>query len=141
MSRSLVIGLAVVGVVLLAAFVWLLATSKSRMKFHGDRVVSAAPDAAREAVKAMAAEELSGFALRETPDGWTGSGILGLHQTDAALTIEPSGTGAKVTIELSVLRSSSTGGYMLYDLGSFYDRHIRKWLADVESRCAKPPAH
>ena len=30
--------------------------------------------------------------------------------------------------------SASNSGYMLVDAGSFYDRHLKKWIADVQKR-------
>ena len=56
----------------------------------------------------------------------------------ATFRIEPAPDGTKVAVELQVAEASGRG-FMLVDVGSFYDIQLRRWLSGIAQRLGQPP--
>jgi hypothetical protein len=95
--------------------------------FTQEAVFQAEPEIVRQAVLAFTADWLDDWKVSETPEGIEASAYSGLHPTTARFRIDPAPGGARVTVEMQVQRASGRG-YMLVDIGGFYDGKMRKWL-------------
>ena len=120
--------------------------------FHQERVFAASRDVVTEAARAFMAESLgwqvTNFALRaqggrdvrapsDASDGFTAQGYSFFHRAIANFQIQSAAGGAlsesgtKVAIELLVERAGWRG-YMLFDVGGYYNIQIRKWLDGIQ---------
>lgn len=95
--------------------------------FTQDADFQAEPDIVLEAVRAFAKDWLGDWKVSETSDGIEAHGYSGLHMATAMFHIAPTARGAKVTVEMRVQRASGRG-FMLVDIGGFYNGKIRKWV-------------
>ena len=104
--------------------------------FLQERVYSAPRDAVVEAARAFMAESL-GWQVTDTPDGFTAQGYSFSHGAIANLQIQSAAGGAlsesgtRVAIELLVERAGWRG-FMLFDVGGYYNMQIRKWLDGIQ---------
>lgn len=103
--------------------------------FHQERFFPAARDVVTEAARAFMAEAL-GWQVTNTADGLTSEGYSFSHRVIAHLQFQPaageaSQNGTRVTIELLVERVGWRG-YMLFDVGGYYNIQIRKWLDGIQ---------
>jgi hypothetical protein len=98
--------------------------------FHQDRVFPAPRDAVVEVARTFMHESL-GWQITDTPDGFTTEGYSFSHKAIAHLQFQSAGNGTKVAIELLVERTG-WHGYMLFDVGGYYNIQIRKWLDGVQ---------
>ena len=98
--------------------------------FHQERVFPAARDLVFEAARTVMAESL-GWQVTNTPDGFTAEGYSFSHRAIANLQIQSTADGTKVAIELLVKRASSRG-FMLFDVGGYYNIQIQKWLDGIQ---------
>jgi len=98
--------------------------------FHQERVYPAPRDLVFEAARTFMAESLE-WQITNTPDGFTAQGYSFSHQAIANLQIQSAAGGTKVSVELLVERAS-TRGFMLFDVGGYYNIQIRKWLDGVQ---------
>jgi hypothetical protein len=98
--------------------------------FHLERIYPAAGDEVLEAARAFMSESL-GWEATSTADGLTAQGYSFAHHSIAKLQIQPTAGGTNVTIELLVERASPLG-YMLVDVGGYYNIQIRKWLDGIQ---------
>src|SRR5579859_6063684 len=96
--------------------------------FAQEAFFEAEPDIVNDALRAFARAWLADWAVAETPDGLEATGRSGLHAATATFRIEPAPVGTKVTVTLLVERASRTMGFMLFDVGGFYNGQLRKWL-------------
>lgn len=55
------------------------------------------------------------------------------HDATATFQVVPDGDGARLTIEMAV-RRFGLEGYMLFDIGGYYDGEIRHWLEGINDR-------
>jgi hypothetical protein len=83
-----------------------------------------------EAARSFMAESL-GWQITDTPDGFEARGYSFSHQAKAKFRIEPVANGTKLVVELLVERASPLG-FMMFDVGGYYNRQIRKWLAGIQ---------
>jgi len=89
-----------------------------------------------EAARTFMAESL-GWQVTDTPDGFTATGYSFSHGAIANLRIQSAGSpassesGTRVAIELLVERAGWRG-FMLFDVGGYYNIQIRKWLDGVQ---------
>ena len=83
-----------------------------------------------EVARSFVAESL-GWQITDTADGFEASGSSFSHQATAKFRIEPAANGTKVAVELLVVRASPLG-FMLFDVGGYYNHQIRKWLAGIQ---------
>jgi hypothetical protein len=81
----------------------------------------------QDALRAFAKDWLADWTVSETPDGLEAKGYTGLHLATAKFHFEPSAQGTKVSVELQVKRASNRG-FMLVDIGGYFNGLIRKWL-------------
>lgn len=98
--------------------------------FHQERVFPAPRDVVEEAARTVMRESLK-WQITETPDGFTAEGYSFSHKAIAHLQFQSSGDKTKVAIELLVERAGWRG-YMLFDVGGYYNIQIRKWLDGVQ---------
>jgi hypothetical protein len=98
--------------------------------FRQERVFPAQCDDVTEAARTFMAESL-GWQVTDTPDGFTAQGQSFSHRAIANLRIQTAGAGTRVTVELLVERAGWRG-FMLFDVGGYYNIQIRKWLDGVQ---------
>lgn len=98
--------------------------------FHQERVFPATRDVVTEAARALMAESL-GWQVTDTPDGFAALGYSFSHRAIANLHIQTTGDATKVTVELLVERAGWRG-FMLFDVGGYYNIQIRKWLDGIQ---------
>ena len=98
--------------------------------FHQERVYPAQRDLVMEAARAFMGESL-GWQITETPDGFTAQGYSFSHRAIANLHLQSAGSGTKVSVELLVERAGWRG-FMLFDVGGYYNIQIRHWLDGVQ---------
>ena len=104
--------------------------------FHQARVFPAPRDLVTEAARTFMAESL-GWQVTDTPEGFTAQGQSFSHRAIANIQIQSAAGGAssesgtRVAVELLVERASSRG-FMLFDVGGYYNIQIRKWLDGIQ---------
>ena len=98
--------------------------------FHQERVFAAPRDLVFEAARLFMAESL-GWQITNTPDGFSAEGYSFTHRAIANLHIESAAGGTKVALELLVERAGWRG-FMLVDVGGYYNIQVRKWLDGVQ---------
>src|SRR6266853_2079605 len=98
--------------------------------FHQERVFPALRDLVFESARAFMGESL-GWQITNTPDGFTAQGYSFSHRAIANLHIQSAADGTKVAVELLVERAGWRG-FMLFDVGGYYNIQIRKWLDGVQ---------
>ena len=98
--------------------------------FHQEMVFQAPRETVLEAARAFAGESL-GWQIADTADGFEARGYSAAHQATARFRIAPASRGTKVQVELLVERASPLG-FMLFDVGGYYNRQIRKWLEGIQ---------
>src|SRR6202171_4793547 len=104
--------------------------------FHQERVFPAPRDLVFEAARAFIAESL-GWQVTDAPDGFTAQGYSFSHGAIANLQIQSAAGGAssesgtRVAVELLVERAGWRG-FMLFDVGGYYNIQIRKWLDGIQ---------
>jgi hypothetical protein len=84
-----------------------------------------------EAARAIAAESLEG--IEDTTDGFTARGFGGWHTEIATFRFTEVPEGTKVAVELLVERGAMRG-YMLVDIGGYYNGQIDKWFSAITQR-------
>jgi len=104
--------------------------------FNQERVFPASRDLVFEAARTFMAESL-GWEVTDTPDGFTAQGYSFTHHAIANFHIQSAAGGAssesgtRVAVELLVERAGWRG-FMLVDVGGYYNIQIRKWLDSVQ---------
>ena len=104
--------------------------------FHQERVFPAPRNLVTEAARKFIADSL-GWQITNTTEGFTAEGYSFSHRAIANLRIQTaagpasSESGTKVSIELLVERSGWRG-FMLFDVGGYYNIQIRKWLDGIQ---------
>jgi hypothetical protein len=104
--------------------------------FHQERVFPAPREVVLEAARAFMGESL-GWQVTDTPDGFSAQGYSFSHGAIANLQIQSaaaaasSGSGTSVAVELLVERVGWRG-FMLFDVGGYYNIQIRKWLDGIQ---------
>jgi hypothetical protein len=98
--------------------------------FHQERVFPAPRDEVFDAARAFMGESL-GWKITVTADGFTAEGYSFSHRAIANLQIQSAGAGTKVAVELLVERAGWRG-FMLVDVGGYYNIQIRKWLDGIQ---------
>ncbi len=98
--------------------------------FHQERVFPAPRDVVTQAARTFMAESL-GWQITDTADGLTAQGYSFSHRAIANLQFQSAAGGTKVAIELLVERTGWRG-YMLFDVGGYYNIQIRKWLDGIQ---------
>src|SRR6266566_2831496 len=98
--------------------------------FHQERVFPTPRDVVTEAARTFMGDSL-GWQITDTPDGFTAQGYSFSHHAIANLQIQTTTDGTKVAVELLVERAGWRG-FMLFDVGGYYNIQIRKWLDGIQ---------
>jgi hypothetical protein len=98
--------------------------------FHQERVFPAERELVFEAARAFMGESL-GWQVTDTPEGFTARGYSFSHRAIANLHIQSAAAGTNVAVELLVERAGWRG-FMLFDVGGYYNIQIRKWLDGIQ---------
>lgn len=99
--------------------------------FGQEAVFQAERDVVFEAARSFAAESLVGWQVTDTADGFEARGNSASHAATAEFRIEPAPFGTRVAVMLLVERAGPLG-FMLFDVGGYYDGQIRKWLEGIQ---------
>ena len=98
--------------------------------FYQERVFPASRDVVTDAARTFMAESL-GWKITDTPEGFTAEGYSFSHQAIAAVHFQTVADGTRLAIELRVERAGGSG-YMLFDVGGYYNIQIRKWFDGIQ---------
>jgi hypothetical protein len=100
--------------------------------FHQVRVFPDERELVVESARAFMADSI-GWKITDTPEGFTAEGYSFLHRSIAHFQIQPipASRETSVTVELLVERASGRG-FMLFDVGGYYNIQIRKWLDGIQ---------
>jgi hypothetical protein len=90
----------------------------------------------REAARAYMSLSL-GWRISEIADGFNASGVSFAHACIAHFHFQPATGGTHLRIELLVERASSMG-FMLVDIGGYYNIQIGHWLDGIQDRLRQP---
>lgn len=71
--------------------------------------------------------------IEATPDGFVARGYSGWHAATATFRLASIAEGTRLSVELLVERSTMRG-YMLFDVGGYYNVQIDKWFAGIAGR-------
>jgi len=99
--------------------------------FDQEAIFKASPEKVLAAARAVVAESLG--EIEEVAGGFVSRGTSAWHSAIATLRITPTPDGAKVAVELLVQRSAMRG-YMLFDVGGYYNGQIDKWFSGITQR-------
>ena len=99
--------------------------------FHQERLFPSSREDVLEAARAVMAETV-GWQVTTTAEGFMAEGSSFGHNAIAHFRIEPSGSETRVSVDLSVERAGFTG-FMLFDVGGYYNIQVRKWLDAIQS--------
>jgi hypothetical protein len=100
-------------------------------RFDGEAIFQVQRDLVLEAARSFAAESLAGWQITDAADGFEARGHSGSHAATAKFRVEPAPFGTKVAVTLLVERAGSLG-FMLFDVGGYYDGQIRKWMEGIQ---------
>ena len=98
--------------------------------FQQMRVFTAPPEIVLEAARRYFAETL-GWTVMETALGLSAEGSSFAHRAIVNLKTQSTTGGTTLSIELLVNRAGASG-FMLFDVGGYYNIQIRKWLDGIE---------
>ncbi len=98
--------------------------------FHQERVFPAPRDVVTEAARTFMAESL-GWKITDTSEGFTAEGYSFSHKAIAHLKFQSAEVGTRVAVDLLVERAAWRG-YMLFDVGGYFNTQIRKWLDGIQ---------
>jgi hypothetical protein len=104
--------------------------------FNQQATFRAARERVLEAARLVAAESLAG--IEDTADGFVARGYGAWHPEIAAFHLTSTSDGTRVAVELLVQRRAMRG-YMLWDVGGYYNGQIDKWLSGISSRLGGTP--
>jgi hypothetical protein len=99
--------------------------------FNQEAIFKASREGVLEAARATLAESLGG--IGDTTDGFMAQGYGAWHAEIATFHIIPVSDGTKVAVELLVERAAMRG-YMLFDVGGYYNGRIDKWFSSISQR-------
>ena len=98
--------------------------------FHQERLFQASPDTVARAARKFVEESL-GWTTKEAAGGFTAEGSSFGHVSEASYQFQSAGEGTKVEVDLLVERAGVTG-FMLFDMGGYYNIQIGKWLDGIQ---------
>ena len=103
---------------------------------HAAIYTASAPDVLA-AARAVMIETLG--PIEDTRDGFLSHGLGSWHSAVATFHVQPATEGTKLTVELQVERASFRG-YMLVDIGGYYNGQIDKWFVKIGEKLNGPQA-
>ncbi len=98
--------------------------------FHQERLFQASRDEVMGAARKYVSETL-GWKSRDETDGFSAEGYSFTHAGVATFRFQSAAGGTKVEVDLLVKRAGSMG-FMLFDVGGYYNIQIRKWLDGIQ---------
>jgi len=99
--------------------------------FHQERSFAAPPNLVADAARQYFVESL-GWQINDVAEGFTAEGYSFSHKCLAKLRFPSDATATKVVIELAVNRAGGRG-FMLFDVGGYYNIQMRHWLDGTQS--------
>ncbi len=96
--------------------------------FNQQATFKAPRESVLEAARRVVAESLE--EIEDTADGFVAHGYGVWHAQIATFHITPDPDGTKLAVELLVERASMRG-YMLVDIGGYYNGQINKWFLSI----------
>jgi hypothetical protein len=99
--------------------------------FNQQAVFKAPPQSVLEAARAAVAESLGESEI--TADGFTARGYSGWNNVVATFHLTPTPQGTHAAVELLAERLS-IWGYLLFDIGGYYNSRIDKWFSGIARR-------
>ena len=100
--------------------------------FHQQRLFPVSRDEVFDRARAVMVESVGWTIDHETLDGFTATGSSFGHAGIANIQIRSAGGGTLVDVELRVERAGY-GGFMLFDVGGYYNIQVRKWLDAIQA--------
>ncbi len=100
--------------------------------FHQQRVYAAPREEVFDRARAVMTESVGWAIAGETLEGFTAEGSSFGHAGVANIQIHSTGGGTLVAVGLRVARAGSSG-FMLFDVGGYYNIQIRKWLDAIQA--------
>lgn len=100
--------------------------------FHQQQLYSASPEEVFDRARAVMAESAGWTITNETAGGFSAEGSSFGHAGIASIQIRPTAVGTLVEVELRVERAGFSG-FMLFDVGGYYNIQIRKWLDAIQA--------
>lgn len=104
--------------------------------FDQEAIFKAPPESVAEAARAVVTA--SPGKIEDTSDGFVAQGSGWWNTQTATFHIMPDPAGTKVAVELLVERASMRG-YMLVDIGGYYNGQIDKWFTGISRRLEGNP--
>ena len=98
--------------------------------FRQQRIYAGDRNLVFEAARSYLTNSL-GWKVTESANGLNAQGYSFSHAAQASLKIETTGDGNRMTVDLAVERAGPTG-FMLFDVGGYYNIQIRKWLDGIQ---------
>jgi len=98
--------------------------------FYQERVLPDSRELILETARTFMAESL-GWQITDTSNGFRAEGDSFAHHAIGNFRIQSEAGGTKVAVELLVERRSLLG-FMLFDVGGYYNIQIRKWLDSIQ---------
>ena len=99
--------------------------------FHQQRLYPGTRQEVFDSARAVMSESVGWTIADETLEGFTAQGTSFGHVGIANIQIRPTGGANLVDIELRVERAGFSG-FMLFDVGGYYNIQIRKWLEAIQ---------
>ncbi len=106
--------------------------------FNHEAVFKASRASVLEAARAVVAESLE--EIEDTNDGFLARGHSAWHAAAATFRITPTSNETLVAVELLVERAALRG-YMLFDVGGYYDGQVDKWFSGMAQRLGAADEH
>jgi hypothetical protein len=103
--------------------------------FAGVQIYTQSASEVSAAARGYMAEAL-GWTIIDTADGgFEARGYSFSHAGIATFHASPEGAGARLTVELAMERAGPLG-FMLFDVGGYYNGQIARWLLEIGDRLA-----
>jgi len=100
--------------------------------FHQQRIYPASREEVFTAARVVMTQSVGWALTKETSEGITAEGSGFGHAGIANVRISSSAGGTIVDVQLRVERAGF-GGFMLFDVGGYYNIQIRKWLDAIQA--------
>ena len=100
--------------------------------FQQQRRYAASREAVFDSGRAVMSESVGWTLTKETSEGFTAEGSSFGHAGIANIQIQSTDGGTSVNVGLRVERAGFSG-FMLFDVGGYYNIQIRKWLDAIQA--------
>ncbi len=106
--------------------------------FRQEAVFNAPVQEVLEAARSVFAKTFSD--VQETSEGFTAQGFSGWRPANVTVQVASAVAGTQVTVEMKVNRLSSLG-FMLWDVGGYFNGRIDNWFRAIAERLGGPDQH